>query len=221
MAHKKDEKVLLGQGPGLAHQCHDVLPTGAVPRRAQRLSYREIGQGSGARFMRRRVRLGIGCPGRPGESETGGHTGGAAVGNMPTKKFKRRNGQGKARVRLYVQEWGARRPVKKESRPEPTGDIKNRNTKVGIGNALRTDIAPSNVAQAGPGGSSASARQAAAAIRFARFAHWGQAWARSMTRPTGSRCRLPPTTLPGGKEPRAPAFLGPVSCSAGRIVNTG
>lgn len=72
----------------------------------------------------------------------------------------------------------------------------NRNTRVGIGNALRTDIAPSNVAYVGPGGqggSSASARQAATAIRFAHMGHVNDApdW------------RLPPPEGTEGREPRA------------------
>lgn len=32
MADEDNEKVLLGQGPGLAHQCHDGIPTGAEAR---------------------------------------------------------------------------------------------------------------------------------------------------------------------------------------------
>lgn len=66
MADEDNEKVLLGQGPGLAHQCHDGIPTGAEARRGQLLSYREIGQGSGARFMRRRAGLGIRSVAREG-----------------------------------------------------------------------------------------------------------------------------------------------------------
>lgn len=214
MADEDDEKVLLGQGPGLAHQCHDGIPTGAEARRGQLLSYREIGQGSGARFMRRRVGLGTRSVAREGRDSRRR----SVINAEPTldscrdekRKAQLRRGEKEVSQCTLVQERDPRVPVRKEK--VDRREKENRNTRVGIGNALRTDIAPSNVAHVGPGGqggSSASARQAATAIRFAHMGHVNDApdW------------RLPPPEGTEGAEGRgaqSSAFLGPTSCSAGR-----
>lgn len=91
----------------------------------------------------------------------------------PLKSCRDENSKRRPKVRLYRNEWDPQRPVKntgrggkKKKKSRRRATRRKRNTRVGIGNALRTDIAPSNVAHVGPGGNSASARQEAAAILF-------------------------------------------------------
>lgn len=124
----------------------------------------------------------FGRPGRPGWSETEGHKRKATAGFMPSANAKDaidERGKKEVSVRLYKGGMDPRLPVKKEERKKgSTGDRRRIETRESgletpCGRTLHRSE-PSNVAHVGPGwqgGSSASARQAATAIRFG---HLGQ-----------------------------------------------
>lgn len=150
--------------------------------------------------MRRRVELGIGSVAREGRGgrRRGGHKRRAAAGFMPSASAKDATDERKrGRCTLVQGERDSRLPVKKGQKKKKKVDERqkwNRNTRVGIGNALRTDITPSNVGHVGPGGRRAGARLRPAKQPLGSVLPVSPRWARSMTRQTGL---VPP---PGGKE---------------------
>lgn len=183
---------------------------GAEARRGQRLSYREIGQGSGAQGS---CDVGlnwgsVGRPGRPGWSEREGHKRRATGGFMPRGYARGAIDEGKKRS---VSACTAKGPVtaSREKKKKSTGERRRIETRESgletpCGRTLRRRTLRT-LAQAGRAG--ARLRPAKQPLRSVL-----PTWARSMTRLTGDF----PTKW---KEPRAQHFSAEPAAVLGAANN--
>lgn len=207
MAHQDDEKVLLGQGPGLAHQCHDVKATGAgpapwstfkLPRDRSRFGHK-VHATSGWTG-------GFGRPERPGESGTECHKGRAAAEIMPEGKC------GKGAIDKRRPEYACTRGTSQEQKKRGDGRERENETRE---SGLETPCGRTlhrrtlrTLAQAG-----ARLRPAKQPLRSVLPTQ-----ARSMTRPTGDfHPTLRRVYHPAGRtpEPRAQHFSAQLASARG------